>query len=286
MRKMKNKVDQINDAFIEILTKQNAKGYEQYIKSINKELINNVDKLTPTKVKQIISSAKINVDNIALLFIIQNAILLIIGKKINKKQRRSMMPIVLLLGLYSLKNPKRFVKKLLKVNKGIGLSVKEQAAHNLIKEFKLDNKTILEDARKTARKQLDTSQLKSRTSQRMVKDLNKGLGEKKSIAQIKNGLIRKYNKLSNIERTLDTELHAQSEFVRLEHSKAIGFTHKTWKTQGDRRVRHTRFHDSVTNKRVPISSDFRAGGLRAEQPGDVQLPPSDRIRCRCYLIYD
>jgi hypothetical protein len=120
----------------------------------------------------------------------------------------------------------------------------------------------------------------------MIKDLNKGIEEKKSIEQIKNSLVRKYNKLSNIERALDTELHRQSEFVRLEHSKALGFTHKTWKTQGDRRVRNTTFHNQVSNKRVPIDSEFRAGGMTARQPSDTTLPPSESIRCRCYLIYD
>jgi len=282
----KNKIDQINDAFIAILTKEKAKGYEKYIRSIRKEMVDNVDKLTPTKVKQIIQSAKINLDDVALLFIIQNAILLIVGKKLKKKERRSLAPIIALLALYSIKNPKKFVRKIVKISKGQKLNDREKEALSLINGFKEDNAKVLESARKLARKQLDTSQLKSRTSQRMVKDLNKGLEEKKSIAQIKNSLVRKYNKLSNIERTLDTELHAQSEFVRLEHSKAVGYTHKKWKTQGDSRVRHTNFHENVSNKVVPIDSDFRAGGLRASQPGDNSLPPSDRIRCRCYLEFE
>jgi len=283
----KNKVDQINDAFIEILAKENVKGYEEYIKSINRELIDNVESLTPEKVKSIIQNAKINIDNIALLFIIQNAVLILVGRKRpTRKERQSLLPIIALLGLYSLKKPKRFVRKLIRIEKGIGLNEREKQAQAIIEDFKRDNTKVLESARKLARKQLDTSRLKSKTSKRMIQDLNKGIAEKKSIKQIKNGLVRKYNKLSNIERALDTELHAQSEFVRIEHSKAIGFTHKTWKTQGDSRVRHTIFHTHVANKRIPIDSQFKAGGVKAKQPGDVSLPPSDRIRCRCYLIFD
>ena len=282
----KNRIDAINDAFIEVLMQSSAKGYEEYIRSINRELIANVDKLTPSKVKSIIQGAKINVDDIALLFLIQNAILLIVTKKPTKKQREPLLPIIALLGIYSLNNPKRFVKKILKVSKGVGLNKTEQKAFNIIQGFKRDNIKVLNDARRLARKQLDTSRLKSRTSQRMIKDLNKGLAEKKSIEEIKNGLVRKYNKLSNVERALDTELHAQSEFVRLEHSKALGYSHKIWRTQGDSRVRHTAFHNGVANKRVPIDSDFRAGGLRASQPGDTTLPPSDRIRCRCYMVFE
>lgn len=281
----KSKVDQINDAFIEILTKENSKQYADYIKSINRELIDNIDDLSPSKVKQIVKNAKINIDDIALLFIIQNAVLLVVGKQVKKKDT-SLLPIIAIIGLYSLKNPKRFVSKLVKINKGIGLNDREKKAQAIIQGFKVDNAKILKDARRVARNQLNHTQLRSKVSKRMIKDLNKGIKEKKPIEQIKNGLIRKYNNLSNVERALDTELHAQSEFVRRVHSEALGYTHKTWKTQQDSRVRDTHFHDGVANKRVPIESDFRAGGLRAEQPGDPQLPPSDRIRCRCYLIYD
>jgi len=283
----RSKVDQINDAFIKVLTKENSKQYGEYIKSINRELIKNVDTLTPDKVKSIIEGAKINIDDIALLFVIQNAILMIVGRKVaRKKLDKSLLPILAILGIYSLKRPDRFVKKLVKITKGKGLNDNEKKAQAIIRGFKQDNEKVLKDARKVARKQLDISRLKSKTSRRMVRDLNEGIKEKKSIKQIKAELVRKYNKLSNVERTLDTELHAQSEFVRKEHSKAIGMTHKIWKTQQDARVRDTKFHTEVANKRVPIDSDFRAGGLRAEHPGDTQLPPSDRIRCRCYLIYE
>jgi len=284
---MKSKVDQINDAFIEVLTKENSKQYANYIKAINRELINNVDKLTPTKVKEIIKSAKINIDDIALLFVIQNAILMIVGRKVPKKKLdSSLLPIIAVLGYYSLRRPKRFVEKLVKINKGVGLNATEKKAQAIINGFKLDNEKVLTSARKIARTQLDRTMIKSKTSRRMIKDMNEMLAEKKSIKTIKNNLVKKYNNLSNIDRALDTELHAQSEFVRKEHSKALGLTHKTWKTQQDSRVRHTKFHDGVANKTVPIDSDFRAGGLRAMQPGDASLPPSDRIRCRCYLTYE
>jgi len=284
---MASKVDQINDAFIEILGKENSKQYEQYIKGIRKEMINNVNGLTADKVKSIVKGAKINIDDIALLFVIQNAVLLIVGKaKMTKETKQSLLPIVALLSLYSLRRPKTFVKKIVKINKGIGLNANEKKARGIIQGFKQSNEAVLKQARKTARTQLDLSQLKSKTSKRMVQDLNKGIADKKSIKQIKSEMTRKFNNVSNVERTLNTELHAQSEFVRKEYSQALGYTHKTWKTQGDSRVRHTHFHNGVTNKRIPIDSDFRAGGLRAEQPGDTRLPPSDRIRCRCYLIYD
>jgi hypothetical protein len=283
----RSKVDQINDAFIKVLTKENSKQYARYIRAINKEMIDNVDNLTPDKVKSIIKGAKINVDDIALLFIIQNAILLIVGKKIpRKKMDISILPIVAVLAMYSLKRPERFVAKLIKINKGVGLNDNEKKARAIIKGFKIDNEKVLKDARKIARKQLDLSQLKSKTSRRMVRDMNEMVKEKMSIKDIKNNLVKKYNTLSNVERTLDTELHAQSEYVRKEHSKALGMTMKVWNTQLDSRVRDTKFHEQVKGKKVSIDKDFKIAGMVASQPGDTRLPPSERIRCRCFLTYE
>lgn len=283
----KNKIDQINDAFIEILTKETSKGYENYLKSIRREMINDIDSLTPAKVKSIIQRSKIDLNNVTLLFMIQNAVLAIVNrKKPTPKQRKSLLPIIALLGIYSLNNPKSFVKRVVKINKGIGLNANEKKAQAIINEFKRENQDTLKRARELARKQLDKSQLKSKLSKRMFEDFDRGIKEKKSIEEIKNSMTRKYNKLSNVERMLDTELHAQSEYVRQEYSKALGYTHKIWKTQGDKRVRKTNWHNQVANKRIPIDSEFKAGGNVASQPGDTRLPPSERIRCRCYLIYE
>ena len=283
----KSKIDQINDAFIKVLTEENAQQYVKYIKSIRKQMIDDIENLNANRVKQIIKSAEINIDNIVLLFTLQSAILLVLDKsKPRKSLDTSLIPIIALVGMYSLKRPERFVRKVSKIVKGKGLNDRDKKAQAIIKQFKNDNAKVLKDARRIARNQLDRSILKSRTSKNMQKDLRNLIKEKKSIKEIKNTLTRKYNSLSNVERALDTELHAQSEYVRRVHSEALGYTHKTWKTQFDNRVRKTHFHNGVVNQRVPINSEFRAGGLRAEQPGDTQLPPSDRIRCRCYLVYD
>jgi len=282
----KSKVDQINDAFIAVLTKRNTRKYSEYIKSINKEMIDNIENLTTDKVKSIIKGAKINVDDIALLFMIQNAILLIVSKQVKKKDKESLLPVIALMGMYSLKKPKRFVERIAKVVSGKGLNINEKKALGLVKEFESMNAKVLKDARRIAIERTEISIIKSKRNKRMIRDFKRFTKQGDSIAKIKNKLVKKYNKLSNIDRVLDTELHAQSELIRKEHSKALGYTHKTWKTQEDSRVRETHFHNGVADKRIPIDSDFRAGGLKAEQPGDVRLPPSDRIRCRCYLRYD
>ena len=282
----KSKVDQINDAFIAVLTKRNARKYSDYIKSINKEMIDNIDNLTADKVKSIVKNAKMDVDDLALLFAIQNAVLLIVSRKVRKKDKDNLLPVIALMGMYSLKKPKRFVERISKVVSGVGLNANEQKALGLVKEFESANKQVLVRARRIALERTEIGIIKSKHNKRMIRDFKRFTKEGDSAAKIKNKLVRKYNKLSNVERVLDTELHAQSELVRQEHSKALGYTHKTWKTQEDSRVRDTHFHNGVADKRIPIDSDFRAGGQRAEQPGDVRLQASDRIRCRCYLRYD
>ena len=279
-------IDRINDAFISVLVQENSKQYSEYIKAVNREMIDNVENLTADKVKQILSKQDLNIDNIALLFTIQNSIILILEDRKRAKKNKSLLPAIALLGMYSLSNPKRLARKVIKISKGIGLNNREKQAQAIIKDFENSNRKVLKSARRQAIKNLNKSISKSKISKRILRDYKQGLKDNKSIASIKRSLVRKYNNLSNIDRALDTELHAQSEFVRQEHSIAIGYTHKTWKTQGDERVRHTRWHDQVNNKRIPIESDFRAAGLKAQRPGDERLPPSERIRCRCYLVYD
>jgi hypothetical protein len=279
-------IDKINDAFISILVRDKSEAYNEYIRSINREMIDNIDTLDAKKAKQIIRSQKLNIDDVVLLFTIQNAVLLILEDRKRAKRNPDLTPVFILMGMYKLSNPNRFVNKILRISRGKALNDREKEAQALITQFKRDNITVLRDARKQAIRNMQQSILKSKRNKAMLKDFKRLRSQNKSIDQIKNTLVRKYNKLSNVERALDTELHAQSEYVRQQHSIAIGYTHKIWKTQGDERVRQTTWHNGVRNKRVPIESDFRVGGLRAEYPGDDRLPPGERIRCRCYLIYN
>ena len=122
---MKSKVDQINDAFIQVLSKRNAKKYSKYIKAINTEMINNIESLDSAKVKSIVQGQKFNIDDIALLFVIQNIILMIVGKRVSKKDKIRFAPIIAILGIYSIKKPKKFVERIVKVIDGKGLNANE-----------------------------------------------------------------------------------------------------------------------------------------------------------------
>ncbi len=60
---------------------------------------------------------------------------------------------------------------------------------------------------------------------------------------------------------------------------------KQWNTQRDSRVRKTTFHNGVDFQIVPIDDYFEVPPFRARFPVDEQLPPFDRIGCRCYLTF-
>lgn len=279
-------VEDINNAFIDVLQEENAQTYVKYIKRINRELIDNIETLTPDKAKRIIQRESINIDNMALLFTIQNAILVLINQPSQKKDTM-LVPIFAVMAMYSMSDPKRFAKKIIHIAKGKNLSNREKQAFKSIKQFENMNKQFIDKTQKQAVRNLNRSIDKSKVYKRMVKDYKeqrKQFGDT-PIEITKSNLKRKYNGNKNIERALDTELHAQSEYIKKEHSKELGYTHKIWKTQSDGRVRETCFHQQMHNKEVLIDSDFRACGLRAEYAGDERLPPSERIRCRCYIVY-
>jgi CxxC motif-containing protein len=278
-------IDKINDAFIKIMVEENSKGYEKYIKAVNKEFIENIDNLNAEKVREILARNKLNIDNTIILFMIQNAILLILQAPKKAQNNPNLFPIVALAGMYSLSNPDRFVRQMVKIAKGQDLTKREKTANAIYKEFTKDNATIIKDIQKRARERVEWGIVKSKSNKRMIRDFKRGLQEGKSIADIKKGLVAKYNNLSKIDVVLDTELHAQSEFVRNEHSKSIGYGFKIWKTQNDERVRKTCFHNGVKNMKVEIDKDFVSCGLKAAYPGDERLPPHERIRCRCYTIH-
>jgi hypothetical protein len=68
----------------------------------------------------------------------------------------------------------------------------------------------------------------------------------------------------------------------------MGFTNKKWNTQGDSKVRDEKKanHVAMNGKTIPIKNKFRvAGGGLGMYPGDPELPPRQRINCRCFLTY-
>ena len=103
----KNKlIRELNDAFIEILSKDKANEYAKYVRAINKDLLANIDKLDAAKVKSIVESYSVNVKDTAFLFMILSAITMIVNnKRMTKKEKLPLAPILGVLAIYSLRNP-------------------------------------------------------------------------------------------------------------------------------------------------------------------------------------
>lgn len=286
-------LDKINDAFIQVALEEKNKVYAKYLRAINLEIRKNVNSLNSTKIKEIVMSQKINIKDSVLLFTVLEAITNIVNnQRLSKKEKNNLLPILAILGVYSLTRPKELAQRIYKVNKPnvklSTLSANELKVRNLLNDYYTQNEKAIATSIKNSTTDLVRSNRKYATNltKSLRKDLQSLVAEKKSIATIERTLQSKYQvSPSVIKRNLDTELHAQAETVKLEMAKSNGFTKKTWKTQEDSKVRKTAWHNNVSNKTIPIDSDFRAGGQVASRPGDPRLQAKDRIRCRCYLIY-
>lgn len=278
-------IKNINDAFLKVLTEENAKQYEQYFKKVNREMIKNVDNLNANKVKQILKEVKINVNNAVDIMLLQSTIVLALQDKRKAKKNPNLLPALLMLGMYSTRNSEKFVRQVVKINKGVNLSNNEQTVHKAFKRYFTNNTKVVQQARKIAIEKTELSVVKSKRNKRMLRDFKRLRQDGKSIKEIENNLQRKYNNEANIKRVINTELHEQTELVKTANAKQNGFTHKKWIQRNRPTMRETSFHNHVVNTIVPIDSDFRANGLRASYPGDDRLPPQERIYCDCYLIF-
>ena len=297
MAKNLNLQEQLNNAFLDIAAELGGKEYAKYLRSIQRDLINEIETVDANRIKQIVMSYQINVKNSVLLFSVLEAVTKILNGKLTRKEKTAYTPIIALMGIYSVRKPKVFAKRVAelvttpntRLNKSFGVKSNMVNSKKLLNEYFVRNEASISNSiRKSENNIIRSNRRRLNTLTRSIrKDIAKLRDMNKSVNSITKTIKAKYKVDDNIvSRNLDTELHAQAETVKEEIAKSNGATHKTWKTQGDGRVRDTHFHNSVTNKRIPIDSEFRAGGLKANAPGSESLPVGERIRCRCYLIFD
>ena len=196
------------------------------------------------------------------------------------------------MGLYSIKRPKVFATRISQIINVSSTQVQGNmlASKKLVNEFFIRNEASISNSiRKSTDNIIRANRRRANTLTRSIrKDIKKlTLDTKKSPNRIKTLIKEKYRVDDNVvARNLDTEIHAQAETVKIELAKGNGATHKTWRSQGDAKVRHTTFHDHVIGQRIPIDSEFRYSGMKASVAGDERLPANERIRCRCYLVFD
>lgn len=119
--------------------------------------------------------------------------------------------------------------------------------------------------------------------------IERGMLEGKSDREIAKE-IRAIKSISNNYRAMTiamTETHAAAVNSIHESVKSTGLaSDKEWMTAGDERVRDTPFsHVAADKERVPMDAKFVMTGEELDYPGDPNASGSNRIRCRCVILY-
>jgi hypothetical protein len=87
----------------------------------------------------------------------------------------------------------------------------------------------------------------------------------------------------NVDGYVGDLAHTVSERLRLVEARGARF--KVWRTVGDFRVRDS--HVGAEGQRVVFGGEFVLGsGARCVAPGGPELPPEDRVNCRCWVEYE
>ena len=288
----KKLIENLNNAFADVIEEREGSKIARYIKRINTEIIDNVETITPNQIRNKIESSPLQIGNTVKMSLIVSSIALLLDKRrLDKERRRKMAGILGIMGLYGLSKVNS-EKKALTFAKNVHNSVsapksnlnKKGAVY--LKAFLDSNEVLYNKVKKEARKNIESAQRVSKLSmsKKVLKEYKEKIEDGEPINKIRYSLKRKYNNNKVVRRAVETESHNQLETAKLEQGKDYGYTHKTWFTQSDHRVRDTRFHKAVHGKKIPIDSEFRAGGQSVKNPGGMGLKAKDRINCRCYLI--
>ena len=277
-------IEQLSLAFEETVTKSERRKYVSYMRSITEAVVNELPS-TKQDVAAIVRRFTIRPSTAVKMFTLLAGVSnVIMSRPTTARQRQLLKPIQEIMKVYKVKSPKSFAKAMLSLTTGRNMSERQKRFRPLLLSYYdgfTENIETLEEQEQRFRQRTEVE----RVSQ-VFADLETLREARIPITQIKKELIAKYNDPKRVERALDTELHEQAERVKLEQSKFMGYTKKRWNTQGDERVRRTRFHNAVAGKAVPINGEWRVGRIRADYPSDTSLPVSERIYCRCYVTYE
>ena len=290
MATKKRLIDDINDAFVEFIKDYRGARYTKIFKEINREIINRRGLMSRDEIRRLINEKvrDVNFEDVAVFSLLLGSITTIMqNRRLDRRQKEQLAPVIATVGIYSLTRPKMFVNKVYKSYRN-PQSVNEKKVNRLLYQQITQNKETLERIQRLQKETLVRTQTlaKLEQSKRIIKDMTEMTAKGKPIAFQQRKMQLKYNSDKVIMRALDTEAHASMEIGKLEQAKDDGFTHKIWKTQGDSKVRETTWHKGVKNMKVPIGEDFVVGSLRANAPADDRLPVGERVHCRCYLVYE
>jgi hypothetical protein len=258
-------IDRLNRALQQVIA--NDPNQIRYQREITKRLIQERP-TTNEGIERIIRGVDKSLLDKAKLYVVIAQVRSILRRDASKREFAAAAG---LMAMYSIKAPELFVKKMYDMSRG----KVAKRARSVWNEFELRNETNVNKAIRA------NVRVKVKGASVNYRDLNKAL--EKGIKP--DALLRQTNEEWKVKRVLRTEAHEQAEITSIEVHQAEGYTHKIWRTQDDKVVRDTPWHNAVKGKAVPIGSLFRAGGLRANHPGDMLLPVGERVNCRCYLEY-
>ena len=314
-------IDKINDALLERSIKASSGDVTKFYNRILTRTIALVPKgkVTSRDIRRIINATNISQTtflrqtyNMTLLSGITNVIE---NQRLAPQDRRMLKPIIAFLSVYSPKNPQLLAQKIDKLSNAFisrnttGLNKVELKAFESVKSYFNQNRDFIRTELKANAKRLTEvhKQIKSNISKTILKDLKREIntrievkvitkdGEKivkrpKTFVEIRKDMRAKFGKQIDfrVKRMVDTELHDLAENTKQAQHLLMGFTNKKWNTQGDSKVRDEAKanHKLMNGKTIPIKNKFRvAGGGTGMYPGDPELPPRQRINCRCFLTY-
>lgn len=115
--------------------------------------------------------------------------------------------------------------------------------------------------------------------------LDKGWSIDKTMEELNKGIPKKWRKeLWRAERIARTEVLSAANKGDFIAAEASGLDlNKKWKANLDGRERET--HREQNGKELPINEPFLVGGISMTGPGDPKGGASERINCRCRLVW-
>lgn len=286
-QKQKNQlIDAINEAFQEQVKQGKLKEFKKSYRKMTEEIITKRPR-TRREIYEIMLKHRINVRDGVLMFNVLNTVTSLIAAQPRGRAKTLTEKMSEIMRGFNILKPKRFARSIWKMIKGSRTqTTKEKRFRPILLNYYNDYTENIEETVKQSERALMRTQLE--TVSDLFQDMEELREQRVTPRELKKQLLAKYADPFRINRALDTELHEQAERTKLEQSKFMGFTHKQWNTQGDERVRRTLFHETVKSparRRIPIEASWTVGADTADYPGDIRLPPKERIFCRCYITY-
>lgn len=329
MASKKDKLEKLEDAVINLGVKNNKKELEKYfddVVNVAGDYVEEGIKYDRKKLLQRLLSKNIPATSFLRqtynMFLLSGIKIVTNGTRLPSKEQKMVEPLKVLVKRYPIDRPEVLARKIdmfaiAYINKtqvkGLGIDDVETAKY--VNKYFNNHRDFIREELKTNRENLKKihEQIKNNTSRDILKDMRKNINARKeeviigsdgkektvkrplSREEIRKNLKDKYGQQQEyrVDRIINTELHDLEENTTYNQHLLYGFTHKTWNTQKDARVRDGKQKGSRANhvamhgKTIPIDSKFNVvGGGKGAYPGDPSLPPGQRINCRCYLTYE